>query len=146
MSTETTLMMVLANPVSAEHEQAFNDWYTSVHIPDLLALGVTASTRYRVPSGRSSAHGYLAVHEIASDRLDEVMEAIRLAQVEGRMGLSPTLDAETAELYFFTAITDRIGADRAPAMLADPRYPDLKATEERYVMPAAERPAGSAGR
>src|SRR3954451_1791072 len=141
MVGETTFMMVFADPVSPDQEHAFNEWYTQVHVPDLLTVGVTASTRYRVGEppfpGQGLGHGDLAVHEIPSDRADEVMEAIRVAQVEGRMGLSPALDAGTAEVRFVTAITERMTADRAQAMGADPRYAELKAGEEPYVMPAA---------
>lgn len=142
-----TLMMVLANAVSPEQEEAFNDWYTRVHIPELLELGVSASTRYRVmddsPAARPPAHRYLAVHEIPTDKVDEVMGAIRDAQVEGRMGQSPALDIETASGYFFQAVTERITPDKAPAMLADPRYPELKATEQPAVVRLRETRASS---
>jgi hypothetical protein len=137
-----TLMMVHANPVSPEREQEFNDWYTAVHVPELLQLGVVASTRYRIADerfGGARLHRYLAVHEIPTARLDEVLEKIREAQAEGRMGLSPALDGETARLSFFEAITERFTPDQAPAMLADPRYAAGKAKEQPAVpLPAVE--------
>ncbi len=137
-----TLLMMLANAVSPEQEQALDDWYTHVHIPELLALGVLASTRYKVvedsPAARPPRHRYLAVHEIATDHLDEVMGAIRDAQVDGRMGRSPALDIETSSAYFLVPATARITPEEAAAMLADPRYAEIKATEQPF---AAPRPA-----
>jgi len=141
---EVTVMMVLANPVSPEQEQEFNDWYTLVHIPELLELGVAASTRYRLADerfGGARRHRYLAVHEIPTGRLDEVLGKIRKAQVAGRMGLSPALDGETASLFFFEAITERFTPERAPAMLADSRYAKGKAKERPAVPLPSTGPA-----
>lgn len=130
-----TYMMVLANPVSPELDEEFNEWYTHVHIPDLLQAGVVASSRYKLsdpyPINAEVSHRYLAVHEIPTKDLEVVLGRIRDEQVAGRMGHGRGLDEESARGYFFEPATARFTPDMLSALLADPRYDRIKATEHR---------------
>lgn len=57
-------------------EQAFNEWYDHVHLPDILGSGVAArGLRYRNSEPAEGAPDYLAVYELKSDDLAGVDEA-----------------------------------------------------------------------
>lgn len=132
---QMTYLMVLANPVSPELDDEFNDWYSHVHIPDLLQLGVVASSRYRLsdpyPIDADVPHQYLAVHEIPTKDLTVVLGRIRDEQVAGRMGHGRGLDENSANGYFFVPASERLTIDMLEDLLADPRYDAIKATEHR---------------
>jgi hypothetical protein len=56
------------------HEEEFSDWYTNVHLKDVLAVpGIVAAQRYELDHVRTQAEGvkkpfqFLAVYEIEGD-------------------------------------------------------------------------------
>ncbi len=57
------LLVVLSGPVSSERDDAYNDWYTNVHLSDVLAVpGYVRATRYKAfPGDRSFEQEYLAL-------------------------------------------------------------------------------------
>ncbi|OGA35446.1 MAG: hypothetical protein A3G80_15320 [Betaproteobacteria bacterium RIFCSPLOWO2_12_FULL_62_13b] len=49
--------------IAPEHEQAFNEWYSGIHVPELLALpGFISARRYRAIEG---APRFFTLYEIA---------------------------------------------------------------------------------
>lgn len=51
--------------IASEHEEAFNRWYDTVHLPALLACpGWFSAKRYR---SRDGGPAYAAVYEVAGD-------------------------------------------------------------------------------
>jgi hypothetical protein len=67
---EKHVMVVMSNPVEGR-DDAFNEWYDSVHIPELLDIpGFVRAERYDVGSatGHSNdAFRYLAIYHIEGD-------------------------------------------------------------------------------
>ena len=102
-------LIAFLNPVDAESDAAFNEWYDKVHIPEVLATGhFTGAQRYRIskmgPDGieplESTAPGaYAAVYEI--DSPDPVPEVVgKLMSSAGSMQMSDAIaPGSTAFLY-----------------------------------------------
>jgi hypothetical protein len=73
------IIVVRTRPVDPAREDEFNDWYTNVHIPEILTTpGFVAARRYRTP-GTSD---YLAVYEIEGDDLDAVRKGMAAGRAE----------------------------------------------------------------
>src|ERR1700757_662295 len=71
------ILLVLSDPVSAEADDAYNEWYDNVHLPEILALpGFTSARRFRVAEAQLASQGgpdavrvkfphrYVAVYEV----------------------------------------------------------------------------------
>ena len=107
------VLLVLTNPVSAEREAEFNDWYTNTHVPEVLEVdGFVAATRYRVsdqqmmPSAEPPAFRYLSIYEVDHDDLGVAMKNLGEAAGGGAMNISDALDmssAPSAVLYELVA-------------------------------------------
>lgn len=64
-----TALLVMMTDVPDEHEQAFNDWYETEHIPEALALpGMLSAERYRVVG---EGIRYLAIYRMADVNVPE---------------------------------------------------------------------------
>lgn len=116
------LMLVFANPVAGQ-DDAFNEWYDSRHVADVLAVpGVVAGQRYDlapmvVAEGTElpadlpqQPHRYLALYELNRDPND-VMKAFLDRVADGQIALSETLDLATVSMAFWTTRSERIVAD-----------------------------------
>lgn len=106
-----SLFVVQTNATPGD-DQAFNDWYTHQHIPDVLAIsGFVAAQRYqksatqRGPAARDYPYTYLATYEIAGD-IGVALNNLEKAISEG-MDISPTL-AEVRTSVVYEPLTDRI--------------------------------------
>jgi hypothetical protein len=108
------LMLFFSNPVAGQ-DDAFNEWYDSRHVADLLAVpGIVSGQRYdlapmTVPDNHglqaelpAPAHRYLAVYELDRDPDDVIQECLdRIG--DGRMLLSETIDLATISMTTWTA-------------------------------------------
>ena len=65
----TTLFMVRSNPKPGQ-ETAFNDWYTDVHLPEVLSIqGFLSAQRFTLNEAQvqpDQSQSYLAIYEIVS--------------------------------------------------------------------------------
>ena len=68
------LLVVLSGPVAPEREDTYNDWYTDVHLPDVLAVpGYVRAARYKAfPGERSFDQEYMALYELDVEDLDSL--------------------------------------------------------------------------
>lgn len=80
--------------------QEFNDWYDSVHIPDVLSIpGVLGARRYELADdqigrrAREYPYRFLTLYEFDGDP-GEIVRAINEAIVGGRFAMSPALDPD----------------------------------------------------
>jgi len=106
------LFLVFSN-ATAGQDAEFNQWYDSVHVPDVLDVpGVESAQRYdlapmEVPEYEGApppplpAHRYLAVYQL-SRSADEVMAEFLARITSGRMDLSETLDMSTVGMSTWT--------------------------------------------
>ncbi|MCZ4314389.1 hypothetical protein O4H66_13335 [Comamonadaceae bacterium G21597-S1] len=128
--------MVLANPVPGR-EDAFNDWYTHVHIPDVLTIdGIVAATRYRLVAQRGgdpaiAGFSYLTIYEIETDDLRRVFRTLVARMGTALMPMSDAIAPERA-FYDWEVLGPRVLADRAgvAAAAGARELPDAAVSEE----------------
>jgi len=89
---EDNLMLVFTDPVSGL-EAEFNDWYTNIHIPEIVKMtGMRGARRYRIgdgPRGGALTNQYLAVYDLG----DNPQEALRKLDVIASSGQLTQSDA-----------------------------------------------------
>lgn len=110
--TQRHLYFVFADPVDGQ-EEAFNDWYQNVHIPEVLQVpGFVACQRYRVSGEQRTAdipppqHRYVAVYQVEGDPRT-VLDALNAAMAAGRVNRSDLIRQPTAS-HLYTAVGDRV--------------------------------------
>ena len=71
METKRILWVSRGNP-PPEKEAEWNEWYNTVHIPELLQVpGFLSATRYECIRGRKTNPKYLTIYEIESEEILE---------------------------------------------------------------------------
>lgn len=110
MSQKVT-QVVFSNPADGK-EAEFNEWYDTVHIPQLLEVpGMLSAKRfalvdsdlYRVPGGQMPEHKYMCVYELEGD-VNAIMTEIRKRVADGRVMMSDCLDIASSRLSFWSAV------------------------------------------
>jgi hypothetical protein len=62
------VFVVQSSALDAAHESAFDEWYHSVHIPEILDVpGFIGARRFRIVDGDAEAHPFLTIYEIEGD-------------------------------------------------------------------------------
>lgn len=112
--SETTMYLVFSNPVDESQEQAFNDWYDDVHLPEVLATpGMVSAQRYKLREteiGRATgvpAQRYLIVYEMDDDP-DTVMKRIMEAHAAGAIHMHDALDLDSVTMSFWSPHGSRV--------------------------------------
>lgn len=138
------LLVVFSDSVSEAGDGVYNEWYTEVHIPDVLAVpGYVSATRYRAfPGGGDFEHRYVALYELEVMGLDELQrvsdEHMRRIR-EGEMRRSPpnSMNSETYRAMYFLETGPRLGdGDDVPGTVflpfTDPALPDVEDEFNRW--------------
>ena len=107
--SETTLYLVFSNPVDESRDQAFNDWYDAVHLPEVLSTpGMVSAQRYKVRetefsrlTGMPSTHKDLIVYEMNDDP-DAVMKRISEAHASGALHMHDSLDLTSVSMSYWS--------------------------------------------
>ena len=82
--TATPILHIVRVDIDPAHEDAFNTWYTEVHVPALLGCpGWLSARRYLSLEGGPK---YVAIYEIAGDWVYETPEFLA---VKGFMEFTP---------------------------------------------------------
>lgn len=104
------LLVVHTQPVSAEQEDAYNDWYNNEHLDDVVRLsGYRAAKRYvrsdvnAVEGVGPAQHKYLAIYELDTDDVELAATNLKEAVAAG-MPLSEALDGENMSVDFYLPI------------------------------------------
>ena len=102
------VLVVLTNPASAEAEVAYNDWYTNVHVPDVLAVpGYVSATRYKAFDGwQVFDQKYLTLYELDVRNLEHLQEISdehmrRIADDEMRRSPDNVMDRATMRALYY---------------------------------------------
>ena len=71
------LLIVETNCKDETRNSEFNNWYNTVHIPDVLkdSPGFKRATRYLIKDPAKDKGKYLALYEIETDDIKKTMEA-----------------------------------------------------------------------
>lgn len=100
------IFITLSNPIAAQDDAAFNQWYDTVHSKEVLALdGIVGMTRYRavaqfLPPAETPDYRYLAVYEV--DDLDTAMRS--MAEGQPNFTMTDTFDPAGASGVSFEQI------------------------------------------
>jgi hypothetical protein len=96
-------MLAFTSPTSSETEAAYNTWYDTKHLHDVVGIkGVVAATRYRLVHGVELLPGvtgprqqYLAIYELEAETVDDLdgfCGTLRDALANGPADIDVTLD------------------------------------------------------
>ncbi|MGE3775250.1 MAG: hypothetical protein AB7I32_20170 [Gammaproteobacteria bacterium] len=92
-------------------EREFNEWYTNVHLREVLDIpGFVAARRFELSPAQMGGRGpqrYLAIYEIEGDPA-AALAALKAARRDLQM--SDALDPNGISLQMFTAISERVTA------------------------------------
>ncbi len=89
---------MLSVTVMTQREVEFNNWYSDMHIPDMLEVpGMLKATRWMSAEAKEGQHRkYLALYELETDNIDEfnikVRERGMRTMKEGRFSELPVFD------------------------------------------------------
>jgi hypothetical protein len=99
------MLFALNGPTEGAGDEAtYNEWYHSVHMPDLLALdGVIAARRFKAVSSKRADWPYVATYEIETDDLAAVLK-----DMETKIRpFTPTFDRSKSGMVIAMEITDQ---------------------------------------
>jgi len=113
MSMEKHMFVVFTNAVEGQ-ENIYNEWYTDVHLKDVLQVpGIVAAQRFKLSDVQRDAPPfpwqYLALYEIETDDLNRTLAALRERAGTSAMVISNAVAAERAG-WFFKPITPKVEA------------------------------------
>lgn len=106
------ILVVMSNAADGREDE-YNDWYTNVHLPDVLAIpGFVAAQRYKLGkeqrSNTPAKWGYTAIYEMETDEPKEVFAEL------GRRSGTPLMRVpdciKDTWAYVYEPITGRVVA------------------------------------
>jgi hypothetical protein len=105
------LYVVQSSPV-AGREDEYNDWYTNVHLADVLKVnGFMSAQRFRfrpADGPHTPQHRYLALYDVETDDLQATEDHNQyLATETSEMPMTDAFDMSTFTRCYFEPITDR---------------------------------------
>ena len=103
------IFVVYSNPIEG-HEREYNEWYSTRHLDDLMAIpGVLSARRFKcsdvqLPDMPAPSQKYLAIYEIdAADKMAFQKEMAE-READGRMPVSNSLSKVGLVACFWDAI------------------------------------------
>ncbi|MDB5446135.1 MAG: hypothetical protein JWQ97_1452 [Phenylobacterium sp.] len=100
-------------------EAAFNTWYDSRHIPDVLSVpGFVAAQRFRVqpPAGQTGGpQRYLALYEMETDDVGATMAELMARAGGAAMPLSEAMNGAAIQTFLADALGPKVSAEPAAA-------------------------------
>lgn len=114
-----TSVLLVYTDVDAEQEEAFNQWYDAVHVPDVIGVeGFLAARRYKLagpaPRGQEPISRYLAIYELADDDTRAAMKRLNeeVARLQERGRMFPAMRVGSAATYVAVAERQESGQSR----------------------------------
>ena len=105
----TTLFMVRSNPKPGQ-ETAFNDWYTDVHLPEVLSIqGFLSAQRFTLNEAQvqpDQSQSYLAIYEIDTDHVPATLDLRKATW----LNMSDAIDPASINISIFSAITEKLAS------------------------------------
>ncbi|MFT4011846.1 MAG: hypothetical protein QM682_00325 [Paracoccus sp. (in: a-proteobacteria)] len=85
-------MLVWSDPSSPDREDAYNDWYSASHMPDILKVpGVVSAQRLSGQGNARIPQRYLAIYSLDTDDPEAVVAEIRRRVKSGEISSAPEL-------------------------------------------------------
>jgi hypothetical protein len=94
------ILIVQSQPSDPSCEDAYNEWYSRTHIPEVCAVpGFVGARRYRVrEAGRlkvdPTAPRYIAVYELEADDLEATVRELSAHSADGRISKSDVIEMD----------------------------------------------------
>jgi hypothetical protein len=99
-----TLYMAKSNPIEGR-EEAFNDWYNTIHLPEVLKIdGFLSAKRFKLAPTQmfeKQTHGYLAIYEIDNNDIEGTLKNLREASW---LNMGESIDLATIAISIFQSI------------------------------------------
>ena len=107
-------LIVMTNPVPGR-EAEYNDWYTNVHLPDVLRIpGVVSAQRFSKSEIQRDAGphpwDYLAIYECETDDPTTIVAELKARSGTAAMPISNSLGKGDRLVCFFEPITETVTA------------------------------------
>ncbi|MCL2583932.1 MAG: DUF4286 family protein [Streptosporangiales bacterium] len=109
---ERKLYLVFGNPNPGQEEE-FDEWYDTVHIPDVMSVGnIVSAQRFRYrqldrDAGQPVAHVHLTVYELEGDP-DEFMTKMIAAVSSGKVRMQEApFNSGTVSMSFWEPVTEK---------------------------------------
>ena len=103
--------VVFTEPVPGR-EDAFNDWYTNIHVPDLLALdGFMAAQRFKLVAldGNSQPAGkYMAIYELEGEDPKAILDQLANPALIKGMVMTDAIELSSAKTVLYQPVTEII--------------------------------------
>jgi hypothetical protein len=101
-------LVVLSNPVAGKEDE-YNEWYTNIHIPDVVRCeGFTGGRRFKLGQGFDAEHKYMAIYEMETNDPAAVIAGMTAKAGTPELSISPALDQAGVAMTLYEAITPRI--------------------------------------
>ncbi len=96
--------LVLSNPVEGREDE-YNDWYTNVHLADVLKVeGVVSAQRMRCTEVQRhpgpQAWKYMAVYDCEAESVQHVIDGMRARAGTPQMPISSAMAAPVLACFF----------------------------------------------
>jgi hypothetical protein len=102
------VMIMLAECVPGTEDE-FNDWYTNVHLAEVIQpAGFVAAQRFKIANTDPAQEGssYLAIYELETDDLDAAIAALKEDAPNRHETVG--LDRSRSKATYYTAISERV--------------------------------------
>ena len=100
--------MVRSNPKPGQ-ETTFNNWYTDVHLPEVLCIqGFLSAQRFILNEAQvqpDQTQSYLAIYEIDTNHVPDTLDQLRKATW---LNMSDAIDPASINISIFSAITEKL--------------------------------------
>jgi hypothetical protein len=111
---EKHLFVVMSNARDGQDEE-FNDWYTNIHLKDLVNIpGFVSAQRFKyADQGAGNTDEpqwrYLALYQVEAESLADAQDALTNSVSGGTpMYISPALDMERTVAWYYSPITEAV--------------------------------------
>ena len=97
-------LMVVQSRALPGSDDAYNDWYDTTHLEDILSLpGVESGRRFDFAAAMMGEPGlpYLAIYEIETDDVTSIIDELGRRSAAGTMRQTDTIDAQASVLWFY---------------------------------------------
>ena len=103
-----SIFVVLTNPVEGREDE-FNQWYSDIHVREVVDIpGFVSAQRFALSDAQSAGagpHKYLAIYEVEGDPA-AALEALKAARPN--LNMSDALDRASISTRMFTPITGKV--------------------------------------